>query len=101
MTHLAYIFARGRDARVLESAEDEATPPQLQAEATGNLGWIAGLDECVEGLERSWGIRVGESLLGGSESLVARAVCRDGTLAVMKVGLPDLARSMGTHRFRY
>lgn len=67
----------------------EAT--RLRAEATGNLGWIAGLDECVEGLERSWGIRVGESLLGGSESLVARAVCRDGTLAIVKVGLPGTA----------
>ena len=63
----------------------------LRAEATDNLAWVAGLDECVEGLEGSWGIRVGESLLGGSESLVARVLCRDGTRANLKVGLPGSA----------
>ncbi len=64
---------------------------RLRAEKTGQLDWIAGLSNCVKILELSWEICVGESLLGGSESLVANATRSDGTLAVIKVGLPGTA----------
>lgn len=76
-------------------------PTLLRAKATGNLRWVADLEERVDSLERSWGIRVGESLTGGSESLVATAVCSDGTPAVLKVGLPgtsDLANEAKVFR---
>lgn len=69
---------------------------RLRAQAHGDAGarWIAGLEDCVATLERDWGIRTGEVMSGGSESLVMEAVSPDGALAVLKIGLPgssDLA----------
>jgi streptomycin 6-kinase len=78
-------------------------PVRLKARAKGDLGarWIAGLSECVDYLERSWSIRVGEAMTGGSESLVVTAEGSDGTRAVLKLGLPgtaDLAKEAEVFR---
>jgi streptomycin 6-kinase len=76
---------------------------RLRAQTHGESGaaWIRGLDACVTGLERDWRIRVGESLAGGSESLVLNATRADGTPAILKVGLPgsaDLAAEARVYR---
>jgi streptomycin 6-kinase len=78
-------------------------PVRLKAQDQGEPGarWIAGLGECVEYLELNWAIRVGETMTGGSESLVATARCSDGTPAVLKIGLPgsaDLAKEAEVFR---
>ena len=74
---------------------------RVRAQGESGVRWIRGLDECVSSLERDWQIRVGESLAGGSESLVLQATCADGALAIVKVGLPgsaDLAQEARVYR---
>lgn len=68
-------------------------PVRLRAESLGNQGirWIAGLGESVGYLENAWSIRVGDVLTGGSESLVAKVLRNDGTVAILKLGLPGSA----------
>lgn len=70
---------------------------RMRAEADGERGrsWIAGLDDCVDRIERKWRLQVGEVLHGGSESLVGEAHFEDGRSAILKIGLPgsaDLAK---------
>ena len=50
--------------------------------------WIAELPSLVEEVEREWRIEVGEPYPDATEAFVARAVCRDGTPAVVKLLLP-------------
>ena len=66
---------------------------RLRAESLGDQGvqWLAGLDEIIGHLESSWAVEVGDVLSGGSESLVAEVLCDDGTVAILKVGLPGSA----------
>lgn len=60
----------------------------------GSLGaagraWQAGLPELLDELERSWSVRIGRSLPGGSASYVAHAETADGAPRVVKVAVPD------------
>ncbi len=66
---------------------------RLRAESLGEegLAWLASLGATVEHLETAWSISVGKVLSGGSESLAAEARQADGTLAILKVGLPGSA----------
>lgn len=53
--------------------------------------WLAALPQLLADLERDWGLAVGRSLPGGSASYVARARCADGSVAVIKIAVPDAA----------
>ena len=68
-------------------------PVRLRAQAQGEVGkrWIADLNKSVAYFENEWSIQIGKILTGGSESLVVEADCRDGTSAVLKIGLPGTA----------
>lgn len=65
----------------------------MRAETLGKAGraWIADLSKTVKQLERLWDIKAGASLAGGSESLVAEATLSDGSVAILKIGLPRSA----------
>jgi streptomycin 6-kinase len=61
-----------------------------RAVAAGDAGrrWLDAVPDLVAGLERDWGITVGEALRGGSAALVARAVTAAGEAVVFKLGSP-------------
>ena len=69
------------------------TEVQLKAHGLGEVGasWLSSLDEMAAGLESTWSLALGEVLAGGTEALVIEAVMTDGTLAVLKLGLPGSA----------
>ncbi|MFT6646013.1 MAG: streptomycin 6-kinase, partial [Patiriisocius sp.] len=77
-------------SRLLEKLPTEV---QLKAHRLGEVGasWLSSLDEMAAGLESSWSLTLGEVLVGGTEALVIEAVMTDGTLAVLKLGLPGSA----------
>ena len=50
--------------------------------------WTDELPALIGELERRWGIAVGRSLRGGTESYVAEATTESGRAVVVKVGLP-------------
>ncbi len=66
---------------------------RLRAHALGESGarWIDGLNDRVDSLERDWDIGIGDSLAGGSESLVLAVTRRDGAPGILKIGLPGSA----------
>lgn len=69
--------------------------PEIVRQKAGALGavgqaWLAGLDETVQALEAGWGVRIGATLSGGSEALVAEATTAEGHDAVVKVWLPEV-----------
>jgi streptomycin 6-kinase len=61
-----------------------------RAVAAGDVGyrWPDALPDLVTGLERDWGITVGDALHGGSAGLVARAINAAGEPVVLKLGSP-------------
>jgi streptomycin 6-kinase len=61
-----------------------------RAVAAGDVGrrWLDALPDLVAGLERDWGISVGDPLRGGSAGLVARATNASGEPVVLKLGSP-------------
>jgi streptomycin 6-kinase len=61
-----------------------------RAVAAGDVGrrWLDAVPDLVAGLERDWGITVGEPLHGGSAGLVARAIDAAGETVVLKLGSP-------------
>jgi streptomycin 6-kinase len=61
-----------------------------RAVAAGDVGsrWLEALPDIVTGLERDWGITVGDALRGGSAGLVARAINAAGEAFVLKLGSP-------------
>ena len=61
-----------------------------RAVAAGDVGcrWLDALPDLVTGLERDWGITVGDALHGGSAGLVARAINAAGEPVVLKLGSP-------------
>jgi streptomycin 6-kinase len=63
---------------------------RLKARARGTEGtrWLAGLGHLVGQLEHEWGVSVGSTLHGGTDSYVAAATTRDGTEAVVKIAIP-------------
>jgi streptomycin 6-kinase len=70
---------------------------RMRAASLGEQGaqWIATLDERVQSLVAQWDLQLGEVLSGGSESLVAHALLRDGRAAILKIGLPGSADLAG------
>lgn len=50
--------------------------------------WLDGLPDLVTGLERDWGIAVGDLLPGGSAGLVVRAINAAGEAVLRKLGSP-------------
>ncbi len=72
-------------------------PPVVhnKALAAGATHWLSELDDLVGSLESEWGISVGRPYEDATEAFVARAVCDDGTTAVLKLIIPrtgDAAR---------
>ncbi|WP_309642795.1 aminoglycoside phosphotransferase family protein [Phenylobacterium sp.] len=72
--------------RIIEIPE----PVRLRAEAAGatGLAWLAGLGDLVAGLERDWGLTVGQTLHGGTGGYVAQAVTANDEPVVLKLGMP-------------
>ena len=60
--------------------------------------WLAELPSLLADLERQWAITVGQPLLGGTGSYVARVRAQDGQDAVLKIALPgfDFASEVRT-----
>jgi streptomycin 6-kinase len=67
-------------------------PPEVRRKALahGQEGrrWLAGLAGLVAELEREWGLVVGSTLRGGSESFAAEATTAEGDPAVIKIIAP-------------
>src|ERR1700744_3393983 len=64
-----------------------------KARAVGAEDWLERLPALVSSLEAGWSIRVGPPYEGGSEAFVADATRADGTLAVLKVLVPDIGHN--------
>lgn len=67
-------------------------PVRAKVASQGEQGrrWLLELEAIVNDLARRWQLVVGQAMHGGSESLVLPAQRADGSLAVLKVGLPGL-----------
>jgi streptomycin 6-kinase len=61
---------------------------RTKAVVAGSAWWLDEVDDLVAALEDEWSIVVGDLLSGGTEALVAEAVCVDGTAAVLKILVP-------------
>jgi streptomycin 6-kinase len=63
---------------------------QQRALAAGEVGrrWLDDLPELIAGLERTWGLTLGDPLHGGSAGLVARAINAAGEEVVLKLSSP-------------
>ncbi|MBA3826971.1 MAG: phosphotransferase [Ktedonobacterales bacterium] len=57
--------------------------------------WLADLGELIASLEQDWQIRVGASLMGGTEAFVAEVLTATGTRAILKVAIPAHADNLG------
>lgn len=62
--------------------------------ADGNVGWLDELPSVVESLVREWSLTIGSTLRGGHAALVAEARLPDGTVGVLKVGVPGTRRDL-------
>jgi streptomycin 6-kinase len=62
------------------------------AESQGEHGiaWLAALGELVADLAHEWGLELGRSVAGGTESFVIEATTEDGEKTVLKVVTPGL-----------
>ncbi len=67
----------------------DAVVARARAAGAGGEEWLAGLDGTVSGLERKWGITVGEVLSGGSHAFAALADGENGEKYVLKIDIPD------------
>lgn len=63
---------------------------QRRAQVLGTRGheWLANLPSDVAALADEWLVELGPVRDGGSEALVIEATMTDGTLAILKIGLP-------------
>ncbi len=63
---------------------------RTRAEAMGEAGrrWLCSLEQTVDVLATRWNLHVGDTLPGGSESLVLAVRTEDGTDAVLKMRVP-------------
>ena len=63
---------------------------RLRAESSGadGIDWMNSLQGKIEYLALKWGFRPGLVLTGGSESLILNVELDDGSVAVLKIGLP-------------
>lgn len=64
-----------------------------KAAAAGASWWIERLPDLVAELSRDWGITIGDSIGGGTESLVVEARLADGRAAALKLLLPHEAEA--------
>jgi streptomycin 6-kinase len=65
-------------------------PPAVRAKAQvhGAQQWLDDLPSLVSALECEWSLTVGRAYPDATEAFVARAVCSDGTPAVLKLMVP-------------
>jgi streptomycin 6-kinase len=66
----------------------EPVEKKLAALGADGARWRSALPDLFNALERCWSIVHGPLLRGGSEALVVVADARDGTRAVLKLGIP-------------
>ena len=59
-----------------------------KAFAVGAGVWLDELPLLVASLEQEWGIAVGDAYVDSTEAFVAKAICADGTAAVLKLIVP-------------
>ena len=59
-----------------------------KAFAVGSGRWLDDLPLLVASLEQEWGIAVGDAYCDSTEAFVAKAICADGTAAVLKLIVP-------------
>jgi streptomycin 6-kinase len=59
--------------------------------------WLAELPDVIAHLERTWSIRVGQALAGGTGSYVARARTAEGGDAILKVAIPEVGYADEVH----
>ena len=52
--------------------------------------WLAKLPDVIAHLEHTWSITVGQSLMGGTGSYVARARTTEGGDAILKIAIPEV-----------
>ncbi len=68
-----------------------------RAIAGGHADWVDALPDIVRSLEREWSIEIGRAHDEGTEAFVADAVLADGTLAVLKVLVPQRDGGVDDH----
>ena len=59
-----------------------------KALAVGSSRWLDDLPLLVASVEQEWGIAVGDAYSDSTEAFVAKAICADGTAAVLKLIVP-------------
>jgi streptomycin 6-kinase len=59
-----------------------------KAHGVGAERWLDDLPQLIASLEDEWGIAVGDQYRDSTEAFVAKAVCGDGTQAVLKLIVP-------------
>jgi streptomycin 6-kinase len=66
-------------------------PPEVIAKARtfGAEDWLRDLPDLIAGLERDWSISVGRTYPGSTEGMVAEVTMADGTLAALKLCVPN------------
>ena len=57
-------------------------------EGDAGEAWLASLDDTLAGLERDWGLAIGQALPGGTAAFVAEASDRAGETFVIKLATP-------------
>ena len=67
-------------------------PPRLEETCVraGQVDWLESLPDRVRALARRWELRLGAPFAEGMCSWVAPALLRDGSVAVLKVGMPHM-----------
>ncbi len=65
---------------------------QQKAKSLGDEGekWLHHLKDMIDDLEQRWGIRVEQTLEGGSEAFVAEVTTQDGNNAILKLMMPQM-----------
>ncbi len=65
---------------------------QLRAKSQGAVAqhWLQQLPTTIQDLCDKWDLTVGTALDGGTESIVLPATRTDGTLAILKIGMPNV-----------
>ena len=74
--------------RQLQDTLPDAARARAEAAGPTGRGWMRDLDRTVSVLATRWNLLVGDSLPGGSESLVLAVRREDGTDAVLKIRMP-------------
>jgi streptomycin 6-kinase len=60
----------------------------------GHAAWLDELPAMVESLAQEWSLTLGATLRGGHAAFVAGVTLRDGSAAVLKVGVPGTRRAI-------